>query len=378
MRLSRPSGIFLRGVEPLSEPGAASRSSCSILSICHSAGAFERAEQLLARAEQIVRIRQPRRGMGGAVQSIWWVLTSRARVLYLVDVGITTTVAAVVGRLLGKRVIVDTGDASYALARSLGERSFIGLALVGAGEKCALHSAHEVVVRGKMHAEHVPGRATHIPDLPPVGAGPQPANEIRQALELVDSFTVVFVGSLIFSPRRGVSSGWDLVEALSYTVPDVMALIVGDGSGLASLRTRAYELGVADRCRFVGRVPAGEVARYISAADAAVCTQTNDLVGRVRTSGKLPLYLACGCPVLASHVGEGTRMLGPLGWTVPYNGAMDRDYPRRLAEAIEVWRQDAAGAERRRAIALDLAQREFDVAEMRARLTHLLTVAERR
>jgi glycosyltransferase involved in cell wall biosynthesis len=106
--------------------------------------------------------------------------------------------------------------------------------------------------------------------------------------------------------------------------------------------------------------------------DVAVSTQTNDLVGAVRTTGKLPLYLACGCPVLASDVGEAKRLLGPLGWTIPYNGVVDSRYPQRLAGAVEELRADPAEVERRRADALELHQREYDATKIRRRIRALI------
>jgi glycosyltransferase involved in cell wall biosynthesis len=111
--------------------------------------------------------------------------------------------------------------------------------------------------------------------------------------------------------------------------------------------------------------------------DAAISTQTNDMVGRVRTTAKLPLYLACGCPVLASHVGEAARLLGPVGWTLPYEGDMDRNYPARLAEASERWRRDPAGAAGRRATALRIARESFDPETMRMRLWTVLGIDNR-
>lgn len=343
------------------------QSAARVLCIAHSLEAAVRAGQLLAEVPS-VEIVKPPPGVRGMAVAAWRALSSRAGVLYLVDVGRTTAVAALLGRLTHKRVILDTGDACYALARSLGERSFAGMALVGVGEQLALRSADEIVVRGRAHATHVPGRATHIPDLPPASAGPVPAVELRHTLGLDGAFVIGVVGSLVFSRRLRVSYGWDLIEALSHTAPEAVALIVGDGSGLKPLCTRARELGVSDRCRFVGRVPMDLVGRYVCATDIAISTQTNDLVGRVRTTGKLPLYLACARPVLASHVGEAARLLGPLGWTIPYEGVVDRLYPERLAAAIELWRNDPAGAELRQATARKLAESEFDVEIMRRRL----------
>lgn len=344
---------------------ASSRRASAVLTIVGSENARLRAEQLLA-------------GVGvqtiaplGMLRALWAVLGSDSRNLYLVDIVKATAVAAVLGRLRGRRVIVDTGDAVFALARSLGDRSFLGLLAVGAGERMALRCASHTVVRGRAHARLVPGPVTHIPDLAPPGAGPVPAADLRRELGLEDSYVVGLLGSLILSRRLGVSYGWDLVEALARTDPQVCALIVGEGSGRPLLEARARELGVSERCRFVGAVGPERVCGYVCAMDATLSTQTNDLVGQVRTTGKLPLYLTCERPVLATHVGEAARLLGPHGWTIPYRGRLDRGYPSRLAQRIETWRGDPDGEAGRRALAGRLAL-EFDRATMRERLRELL------
>ncbi|HST54665.1 MAG TPA: glycosyltransferase [Solirubrobacteraceae bacterium] len=347
-----------------------------VFALGHSPSAKERIEQLLADRRDVSSAQAPS-GWRGVLFALQRVARSRAHTLYLVDVGMSTTAAAVLGRALGRRVVLDTGDAVYELARSLGDRSRAGLALVGVGERVALRSAHQVVVRGRAHAELVGRPATHIPDLAPASAAPvpTPAQELRAKFGLEDAFVVGLVGSVIRSPRLGISYGWDLVEALAHTGPQVSALIVGDGSGLEPLRLRAAELGVSERCRFVGRVPTARVSEYVSAMDAAISTQTNDVVGQVRTTSKLPLYLACGCPVIATHVGEAALLLGPLGWTLRYDGVVDERYPERLAELIETWRSDPAGAPGRRQAAVERAAAEFDVATMRARLAGVLAAA---
>lgn len=293
---------------------------------------------------------------------------SRARVVYLIDIGVSTTIAAIGARVLRRRVVVDTGDLAYELARSVGGRSRLGLAAVWLGERAALSSASHVVVRGTEHLSHVGQPATFAPDLPPPSARPLPAEDTRRGLELEDAFVVGLVGSLNWAQRLGTTYGWDLIEALPYTPPQVTALIVGDGSGRARLESRARVLGVEQRCRFLGSVPSRDVVKWVSAMDAAISTQTNDAVGAVRTTGKLPLYLACGCPVLASDVGEARRLLGPLGWTIRYDDVVDEEYPRRLAAAIRRWADDPEGAADRRRQALDIAATAFDVGAVRARV----------
>jgi GT2 family glycosyltransferase len=338
-----------------------------LICVCDSPGAAARARQLLAGAPK-AKLVVAGPGAMAALRGIWSVLASDAPVLYLVDIGKATAPLAILGRLLRKRVVVDTGDAVYALARSLGDRGFAGMLLVGLGEKLALRSAHRIVVRGRAHAALVPGPATQIPDLAPACAGPVDAGGLRHSLGLDGAFVVGLVGSLILSPRRGTAYGWDLIEALPRLDPSVIALIVGDGTGLEPLRERADMLGVSNRCRFVGSVPADEAHLYVSAMNAAISTQTNDVVGRVRTTGKLPLYLACGCPVIASDVGEAAVLLGPHGWTLSYNGVVDESYPARLAALIEAWRSDPAGEAERRGVARQIFAAEFDAGEMRERL----------
>jgi glycosyltransferase involved in cell wall biosynthesis len=53
----------------------------------------------------------------------------------------------------------------------------------------------------------------------------------------------------------------------------------------------------------------------------------------VRTTGKLPLYLAADAYVLASDVGEAALVL-PREMLVEYRGVVDRDYPAKLAERL--------------------------------------------
>ncbi|HVE68530.1 MAG TPA: glycosyltransferase [Solirubrobacteraceae bacterium] len=329
--------------------------------LAHSAPAVDRGRLLLGGflGADVIACGRGRRGVATAIRET---LQKRPRVTYLVDVGASTTVAAATAKLVGSRVVLDTGDLVFALERSRGSRSWLGLVVVGAGEKFAVGCADHVVVRGRRHREFLPGKETSfIPDLPPLSARVCDGGSIRRRLGLEHRFVVGLVGSMLAAPRLGISYGWDLVEALTMTPKDVCALFVGDGPARPSLQRRAEDLGVIDRCRFVGGVQADEVADWVGAMDVAVSTQTANAVGVVRTTGKLPLYLACGCPVLASDVGEASHLLADLGWTLPYEGVVDRGYPSRLAEAIASWPRDLVTMRERREQALAVARTAFDV-----------------
>lgn len=294
------------------------------------------------------------------------------RVTYALDLAAATVSAGIAWRAFrGGRLVVDTGDAVFALARSTGLRGPVGLALTWLLERVGLAAADLVVVRGTRHRELLAARgisAEVIPDgVDTAACGPRDASALRARMGLHDKFVLGLVGTSVWSHRLGICYGWDLIEAIGLLrdLP-VAGLVVGDGSGIPFLQARCRELGIADRVRFPGRVPYAELPEYLSAMDVCISTQTNDVAGRVRTTGKLPLYLAAGRFVLASAVGEASLVLDP-SMLVPYSGTVDREYPSRLAERI---RALVAAPERLRVgeRQRDLARRHFDHARLAERL----------
>jgi glycosyltransferase involved in cell wall biosynthesis len=114
----------------------------------------------------------------------------------------------------------------------------------------------------------------------------------------------------------------------------VKGVLIGDGSGVPHLRERCRRHGIQEQVRFIDRVPYASVPEYLGVLDVVLSTQSNDLVGQVRTTGKLPLYMANGRFILATDVGEASRVL-PAEMRVPYEGVVDTAYPSRLAERVE-------------------------------------------
>ena len=140
--------------------------------------------------------------------------------------------------------------------------------------------------------------------------------------------------------------------------------------GIPHLRERARALDVDHRLRFVGRQPFETLPDWLSACDVCLSTQTNDLVGQVRTTGKLPLYMANGRYVLASRVGEARRVL-PDEMLVEYDGTVDRAYPARLAARLRLLSQERERLSAGLAL-VDVARREFDYAILAERADALL------
>jgi hypothetical protein len=69
--------------------------------------------------------------------------------------------------------------------------------------------------------------------------------------------------------------------------------------------------------------------------DVALSTQTNNLPGQVRTTGKLPEYMAAERFILASRVGEAALLLPEL-MLLDYDGEVDNGYPDRLAKRVRL------------------------------------------
>ena len=154
--------------------------------------------------------------------------------------------------------------------------------------------------------------------------------DLRRQLGVEGRLVVGLVGSSVWSEILQTCYGWDLVELMRLLRDEpVAAVMIGGGSGIPVLQARCREYGLEGRVLFLGHTPYEQLPRYLNAMDVCLSTQSNDLVGQVRTTGKLPLYLACGRYVLASRVGEAARVL-PDDMLVEYEETVDRAYPERL------------------------------------------------
>jgi glycosyltransferase involved in cell wall biosynthesis len=264
----------------------------------------------------------------------------RPAATYVFDISYSGVLSAVAYRILsGNRLLVETGDAIVELARSNGSRGRVGLWLTRLLEDTAFRSADRVVVRGSFHKEWLSSRGI---DAEVIQDGvdtdrftSEAVGDLRKQHGLDGVLTVGLVGSSIWSEKLQMCYGWELVELLRLLKDKpVKGVMVGNGSGIPHLKARCREYGIEDRIVFIDYVPYEYLPRYLSLIDVCLSTQTNDLVGQVRTTGKLPVYLAAGRYVLASNVGEAARVLDKE-MLVDYDGVKDPNYPRKLVERIQ-------------------------------------------
>jgi len=314
----------------------------------------QRARALAARAGPGVDVELAHRPVTpqGARALVARVLTARVDAVYVFDTNPRELAPAVLRRLRGTPLVLEAGDAVAAHMRAIGAGR-ARVAWRGAFERGGWHGADVLVVRGEgfrdVLSELGVTRPVHVlPDGVDLGRfRPDAPTRFRRRVGLSeDAVAIGVVGSIVWNPRAQTAYGWELVEALPLVPPRVHAVVVGEGDGVAHLRARAAELGVADRLVTPGRVPHDLVPDVLGGLDAVTWTQTPDAVGRCRTTMKLPEYLACGKYVLASDVGEARRCVTANGYRIPYAGGRDPAYVSGLVDAIRALAADPSLAAR--------------------------------
>jgi glycosyltransferase involved in cell wall biosynthesis len=131
---------------------------------------------------------------------------------------------------------------------------------------------------------------------------------------------IVTVGNVI------QSKGQHLVVRALANLPETHLLIVGDGADVPILGALAAELGVAERVRFMGRVPHDRLRDIYGAADVSVLASAREGWPNVLLES-----MACGTPAVATRVGGVPEII-----TRPDAGAIvDERSPEAFARALD-------------------------------------------
>jgi glycosyltransferase involved in cell wall biosynthesis len=104
-------------------------------------------------------------------------------------------------------------------------------------------------------------------------------------------------------------------------IPNARFLILGEGTLTETLRDNAAKMGVSAYVKFLGRVPFGEMPKYLMMADIYVSTSLSD-----GTSASLIEAMACKLPVIVTDI-HGNRE-----WVT--NGSTGLLFPARDSEAL--------------------------------------------
>ncbi|MGL4421290.1 MAG: glycosyltransferase, partial [Gemmataceae bacterium] len=164
-------------------------------------------------------------------------------------------------------------------------------------------------------------------------------------LGIAPEATVVGIaGALVWSRRRQYCYGLELVEAARHwTRPDAIALIIGDGSGMAELKRRAETLPPG-RVVFTGRLPQSQLPAYYAAMDLASLPQSLDPVGLFRYTTKVSEYLAARLPIVIGPIPLAYDLDTGWIWRVPGGHPWQTSYHRALAQLIDQLTPEAVEA----------------------------------
>jgi glycosyltransferase involved in cell wall biosynthesis len=194
----------------------------------------------------------------------------------------------------------------------------------------------------------------------PMGATMQSSTGGAEAAGLRSRFRkgngplLIFVGRLVM--EKGVG---DLLEAIALTqqeLPDVAALIVGDGPDRDCFQKQADRLGIVNRVSFSGWIPADQIQHYLRAADIFVGPSRPAPDGWLEAQGlALIEAMLAGIAIISTATGGITDAVRHDETGLIVNAAA----PREIADAIRRLARDTALAERLASHGRRLALTEF-------------------
>jgi glycosyltransferase involved in cell wall biosynthesis len=180
-----------------------------------------------------------------------------------------------------------------------------------------------------------PARVDVLPNPAPAVPELRPREELQRELGL-NGATLAFAGRL--TAQKSLARALEAIAGAD----NVRLVIAGEGPDRAALETRARELGLGERVRFLGPRPRRQVVELFRAADAAILTSSWENFPHTVVEA-----LAVGTPVLALEAGGVSEVVrdGVNGLVVPAGDT------GALAEAVRRFFADGELRRRLRAAA---------------------------
>ena len=142
-----------------------------------------------------------------------------------------------------------------------------------------------------------------------------------------------YVGEIGY--QDGLTYLVDAVDALvrEHGRRDVLAVVVGDGAALPSVRAKANALGLQDNFWFTGQVASSEVSSLLSGADVCVDPDPSNPYNDGCSMIKLTEYMALSKPIVAFDLPEHRITAGEAAVYAQANSPTD--FARRVATLLD-------------------------------------------
>jgi glycosyltransferase involved in cell wall biosynthesis len=143
-----------------------------------------------------------------------------------------------------------------------------------------------------------------LPDISLLSCGPQAQNGNLRTEHTVKGLLFLYVGNL--EPYQGIDLMLEAFQiARAQGLDATLAVIGGQDVHLKQYRTRAAQLGIADRVVFTGPKPPEFLGSYLEQADVLLSPRTQG----TNTPMKIYSYLHSGKPVLATRLETHTQVM---------------------------------------------------------------------
>lgn len=182
-------------------------------------------------------------------------------------------------------------------------RSLLNIELAMATSRRSMNAASSIIAVSKEVADYVEktfpetiGRVHVVPNGVDVDRFSPAAKP-----EADGFFLIGFVGSL--KPWHGVESLLESFAIVLRAIPNARLCVIGDGPMRESLESMADSIGISEKVEWTGAILAERVPEIVRQFDVAVApymNQTNFYFSPL----KVFEYMACGCAVVASDVGQ--------------------------------------------------------------------------
>lgn len=183
---------------------------------------------------------------------------------------------------------------------------------------------------------------------------PEVRRPVREALDIPPGVPVVLSTRSFTQAYYNIDLIVDAIPEIRKAYPDAVFVIAGNEGSDAAIRARARERGVEQACRFVGRIPHGELPGYLTASEVFLTVPSVDA-----TAVSLLEAMAAGSAIVASNLPSAAEWIfdRQSGLLVP-----PRDLPA-LVNAITTFLADPGlrAACGRRAVEIVRAKADHDV-----------------